>query len=180
MNTFDLGPFRVRPRGTFDPSKNYRYLDLVTYDGGSYICSNYDTIDGVACIGVLPTGEANSEMYWQCVAERGEGGLIEVEDLPIGTLEEGSAIWDFDVTDKLYIPEDFTQRLNIVHAYDGCIGVILTSNRNLLLPANSDFAIDFNYAEITNANEYYLYTFICADMGGGSKFIWNRTVIRRS
>lgn len=174
----NLGPYRINPRGKFSSTEIYRFLDLVSYDGGSYVCINYDTIDGTACIGVLPKGSHNSEIYWQCIAERGEPGLIEVEYLPIGNID--NSIWNFDVTDKIYIEESFTDRLNIINVYDGCCGAILTKNSNLLLPNNSDYVIDFNYINITNANQYYLYTFIYANMGAGSRFIWNRTVINKS
>lgn len=174
----NLGPYRIRPRGKFSSEKSYRFLDLVSYQGGSYLCSNYDTIDGTGAIGVLPTGAHNSEIYWMCIAERGEPGLIEVEYLPIENLEDNT--WDFDVTDKIYIGKSFNKVLDIINVYDGCCGAILTENDNLLLPANSDYSIDFNYVNINSANQYYLYTFIYANMGAGSRFIWNRTVINKS
>ena len=176
--TKNLGPFRIRPRGEFSSDENYRFLDLVSYEGGSYLCSNYDTIDGTAVIGVLPEGAHNSEAYWQCIAKRGEPGLIEVEYLPIGDLDNNT--WDLDITDKIYIGKNFSDELIITNVYDGCCGAILTENSNLQLPANSDYSIDFNYTNIVNANQYYLYTFIYADMGAGSRFIWNRTVINKS
>ena len=176
--TKNLGPFRIRPRGEFSIDEQYRFLDLVSYNGGSYLCSNYDTIDGTAAIGILPEGAHNSEAYWQCIAKRGEPGLIEVEYLPIGSLEDG--VWDFDITDKIYVEETFRAVLDIINVYDGCCGAILTKNKNLQLPANSDYSIDFNYVNIINSKQYYLYTFIYADMGAGSKFIWNRTVINKS
>lgn len=174
----NLGPFRIRPRGNFSSEANYRFLDLVSYNGGSYLCINYDTIDGTAAIGILPTGASNSEAYWQCIAERGESGLIEIEYLPIGNLD--NSIWDFDITDKIYVEESFADTIDIINVYDGCCGAILTKNTNLNLPVNSDYSIGFNYVNITNANQYYLYTFIYADMGAGSRFIWNRTVINKS
>ena len=174
----NLGPYRPRPRGEFSSEESYRFLDWVKYKGSSYLCINYDTIDGTACIGVLPEGAHDSEAYWQCIAEKGEPGLIEVEYLPIGNLD--GDLWDFDITDKIYVEESFNNIISITNVYDGCCGAILTKNRNLQLPANSDYSIDFNYVNITNANQYYLYTFIYADMGAGSRFIWNRTVINRS
>lgn len=174
----NLGPFRIRPMGKFSSDAKYRFLDLVTYDGGSYLCCNYDTIDGIGVTGVLPKGAHNSEAYWQCIAERGEAGLIEVEYLPIENLEDG--VWDFDITDKIYINESFVDTLDITNVYDGCCGAILTKNSNLKLPVNSDYSTNFNYVNITNANQYYLYTFIYANMGSGSRFIWNRIVINKS
>ena len=174
----NLGPFRIRPRGEFSSTAKYRFLDLVSYNGGSYLCINYDTIDSLDAIGILPEGASNSEAYWQCIAKRGEPGLIEVEYLPIGNLEDD--IWDFDITDKIYVEETFTKVLTITNVYDGCCGAILTKNSDLQLPRNSDYSIDFNYTNIVNANQYYLYTFIYANMGSGSRFIWNRTVINKS
>lgn len=174
----NLGPYRLRPRGEYNPEANYRFLDWVTYNGSSYACINYDTIDGIACIGVLPEGGHNSEIYWQCLAKRGEPGLIEVEYLPIGNIEDN--IWDFSITDKIYVEDNFMDELNIINVYDGCCGAILTKNTNLVLPGNSDYSVDFNYVSINNANQYYLYTFIYANMGSGSRFIWNRTVINKS
>ena len=176
--TKNLGPFRIRPRGEFSPDAQYRFLDLVSFNGGSYLCINYDTIDSTAAIGILPEGAHNSEAYWQCIAKRGEPGLIEVEYLPIGVLDGN--IWDFDITDKIYVEESFNGVLDITNVYDGCCGAILTKNRNLQLPANSDYSIDFNYINIVSANQYYLYTFVYANMGAGSRFIWNRTVINKS
>lgn len=176
--TSNLGPFRIRPCGEFSSERSYRFLDLVSYKGGSYLCNNYDTIDGTAAIGILPTGAHNSEAYWQCVAEKGEPGLIEVEYLPIGNLEDG--VWDFDITDKIYVDESYSDEIEIINVYDGCCGAILTNNTSLKLPTNSDYSIDFNYTHIVNNNQYYLYTFIYGDMGAGSRFIWNRTVINKS
>ena len=176
--TKNLGPFRIRPRGEFSSEEKYRFLDLVSHNGSSYLCKNDDTIDGTGAISVLPAGAHNSEAYWMLSASRGEPGLIEVEYLPIGNIDD--YVWDFNITDKVYIDESFSKTLNIINVYDGCCGAILTKNSNLLLPVNSDYSIDFNYININNANQYYLYTFLYADMGAGSRFIWNRAVINKS
>jgi hypothetical protein len=178
MAVNNLGPFRIRPRGEWSSKTSYRYLDLVSYKGSSYVCTNYDTIDKTSCIGVLPTGGNDSDEYWMLNAEKGEAGLLELEYLPIGELDDYT--WDFDITDKVYITESFDKTLDIVNVYDGCCGIILTENKNLKLPSNSDYSVDFNYVSIVNANQYYLYSFIYADMGAGSRFIWNRTVINKS
>lgn len=82
--TKNLGPFRIRPRGEFSSTEKYRFLDLVSYNGSSYLCKNDDTIDGTGAISVLPAGAHNSDAYWMLSASRGEPGLIEVEYLPIG------------------------------------------------------------------------------------------------
>jgi len=171
-----LGPYRLRPRGKYDDTASYRFLDVVSYDGGSYMCRNLDTIDSTSCIGVAPKGESNSEAYWQCLAERGEPGLIRVEYLPITELKGN--VWDFDVTDKIYVPEYFTQKLEIVNVEEGECGVIITRNRSLQLPDNSNYSVDFNYITANLATQYYVYTFIYAKVGGYDTFLWNRTVMQ--
>ena len=179
----NLGPFRIRPRGKYNSEEIYRYLDLVSYEGGSYLCSKYETIDpdnAVICQGVLPTNEG----YWMKVAERGATGFYEMEYFPIETIEgnNNQYVWDFDITDKIRIEgeDQSDEKLIIENVYEGCCGVIITRKSSNILPDNSDYSIDFNYTNITNDNQYYLYTFIYADVGAGPRFIWNRTVINKS
>lgn len=175
----NLGPFRIRPRGEYDDTANYRFLDLVSFNGGSYLCSNYDTIDGTSCIGVSP----EDTDYWMNIAERGETGTYEmayhtIKDLELNNSDE--YIWDFNETDKVRIngvDTNVEEKLIIENVEDGYCGALLTRKSDIKLPTNSDYSIDFNYTTVINANQYYLYTFIYTDMGAGGKFIWNRTVI---
>ena len=50
MSDINLGPFRLNPRGEIKPGEKYKFLDLVTYKGSSYVNINNDTIDGDECI----------------------------------------------------------------------------------------------------------------------------------
>lgn len=176
MADYNLGRYRIKPCGDYDPTREYKYLDMVSFDGGSFVCINDDTIDGTACIGILPEGDSDSEIYWQCIARRGEIGpaaksyqeFIVVNDF----------MWDFSQSDKIIIPDGITGLLAISNAYDGCCGIIVTKNKNFELPANSDFSIDFDYIE-AGTNQYYLYSFVCCNLGAGSRFIWNRAVINQ-
>ena len=174
----NLGPFRIRPRGEYKDNESYRFLDLVSYNGSSYLCSNYDTIDGDSCIGVIPTNTA----YWMLIAEKGEVGSYEMEYMPIVKLtpnEDNKYVWNFNITDKVTIednPNEVANKLVINNVKNGYCGALITTKSDLVLPNNSDYSIDFNYVTITNANQYYLYTFIYAY----DRFIWNRTVIERS
>ena len=61
--------------------------------------------------------------------------------------------------------------------YDGCCGVIITK-KNLELPSNSDYSIDYNFITV-GTNQYYMYTFIYGKniITNTNKYIWNRTVI---
>lgn len=60
----DLGNISLNPRGEYDDSANYEYLDAVSYQGGSYFClaELETTITGIA-----PDLGHNSE-HWQMIA----------------------------------------------------------------------------------------------------------------
>lgn len=179
MADYNLGPYRPRPRGVFSSVEMYRYLDIVEYNGSSYININYDTIDGIACIGVSPEGENESELYWMPIAKRGEKG--DTADYYTPYLEVTNGAWDYSNGDKIFIPEvdQETLNLDISNVYDGCCGIIITKNE-LSLPANSYYSADYKYVSIVNSDDYYFYTFTYANMGSNSyMFIWHRTVINR-
>ena len=175
MADFNLGVYRPRPMGAFDPTENYRYLDIVTYDGASYININLDTIDGVSCIGVLPTGQAESEAYWQCIAEKGDKG--DTADFYTPYIQITNGTWNYSDGDKAYVPEECTSIISIINPYDGCCGVIISKNE-LSLPSNSLYSADFNYAPTKTSDDYYFYTFTYTDIGSGSyMFMWHRSVM---
>ena len=64
----DLGNISLNPRGEYDDSAAYEYLDTVSYQGGSYFClaELETTITGIA-----PDAGRNSE-YWQMIAAPGD------------------------------------------------------------------------------------------------------------
>ena len=173
----NLGPFRLNPKGYFKQDEHYKYLDVVKYNGSSYMCCNYDTIDKIDCVGILPIGQEQSETYWFCLAEKGEKGEKAVKYDSFINLSDNN--WNYDLSDKVIITIDmvFNSHLNITNVYDGCCGVILTKNENVVLPENSDLSVDFNYMRKTSNSQYYLYTFIYGKITTSYKFIWNRTII---
>ena len=60
----DLGNVSPNPRGTYDNATAYEYLDLIEYQGGSYLC----TVDIDKKVkGISPVAGQNSET-WQLVA----------------------------------------------------------------------------------------------------------------
>lgn len=63
MATKILGKVAITPKGEFNELTEYQVLDLVTYQGSSYISLQKTT-------GNLPTDEE----YWQLVAEKGDKG----------------------------------------------------------------------------------------------------------
>lgn len=64
----DLGNISLNPRGEYDSSAAYEYLDAVSYQGGSYFClaELETTITGIA-----PDPGYNSE-HWQMIALPGD------------------------------------------------------------------------------------------------------------
>ena len=64
----DLGNISLNPRGEYDNSAAYEYLDTVSYRGGSYFClaELETTITGIA-----PDAGHNSE-HWQMIAAPGD------------------------------------------------------------------------------------------------------------
>ena len=180
MADYNLGPYRPRPRGVFNPNTDYRYLDIVRYNGSSFICINYDTIDGIACIGILPEGQNESELYWMPIAERGEKGDTADYYTPYIEITNGS--WDYSRGDKIYIPESDNEEpinLDISNVYDGCCGMILTRNE-LSLPSNSFYSTDYKYVSVVNSDDYYFYTFSYVNIGSDSHmYVWHRTVVNR-
>ena len=64
----DLGNVSPNPRGNYDNAAKYEYLDLVTMQGGSYLC--------LAKLGQTITGTApesgKTTEYWQCLAMPGD------------------------------------------------------------------------------------------------------------
>lgn len=57
----DLGNVSPNPRGEYDPKEAYEYLDLVSYQGGSYLCL---TELGTTIIGTAPEPGRNTDI-WQ-------------------------------------------------------------------------------------------------------------------
>lgn len=79
----DLGNVSPNPGGEYDPKEAYEYLDLVSYQGGSYLCL---TELGTTIIGTAPEPGHNTE-FWQMLT------------LPGGLTSEYVAMHD-DVVNK--------------------------------------------------------------------------------
>ena len=174
MSDINLGPYRLNPRGELDPTKKYKFLDLVTYQGSSYVNINNDIIDGDASIGVLPTAEEGATKYYQLIAARGPEGKIAEQYDQFTTITSND--WDYSVSDKIKISGAYDNSIpiNILNVYDGCCGIIVT-DLDIVLPVNSDVSIDFQYLSLS-LNEYFVYSFIYD--GDRQRFIWNRTIYK--
>ena len=175
---YNMGPFKPNKKGKFDPTENYKYFDMVLYNGSSYLNINRDLLYGVTCIGILPVGEAESELYWQCIAEKGEKGDAATSYLPFIEIDT-DGVWDFNLSDKAYLNNNITSSIDILNVYSGACGILISDRDNFSLPSNSDYSLDYNYVRAMN-NQYYMYSFVCMPNGENNlKFLWNRTVMNR-
>lgn len=64
----DLGNVSPNPRGEYDPETSYEYLDLVNYEGGSYLCL---AGQGRTVAGVAPAHGKNTDT-WQLLTLPGD------------------------------------------------------------------------------------------------------------
>lgn len=63
----DLGNVSLNPRGEYTPGTEYEYLDLVTFDGGSYIC-----IAELGTTTSIPPESGKNTDFWQCMTIPGD------------------------------------------------------------------------------------------------------------
>ena len=85
MATYNLGRFILNPRGNYGSSSTYNKLDVVLYNGSSYICKSDNTTNKV------PTNTT----YWQLLAQAGQAVLTpEQEQDIINTLVNQGVIID--------------------------------------------------------------------------------------
>lgn len=66
MSKINFGKVQPKPRGDYEPTKAYEFLNIVTLDGRSYICNDPDG----APIGFAPS----DRRYWQSLNGPGEKG----------------------------------------------------------------------------------------------------------
>lgn len=67
-HTISVGPITVIPKGTHNPTSEYKYLNVVYTDSGTYICSNRN--------GAPTNADIEDEHYWQPVAKHGLDGAV--------------------------------------------------------------------------------------------------------
>lgn len=78
----DLGKVAITPQKDYNKSTTYEWLDVVTYDGASYMCISEDS-----CTGIVPT---NTE-YWQLLADKGHFTEQDKEAFKQAVVEESKA-----------------------------------------------------------------------------------------
>lgn len=75
----DIGKVAITPQKDYKENATYEWLDVVTYDGASYMCINED-----GCTGIVPT---NTE-YWQLLADKGRFTEEDKEAFKQAVIEE--------------------------------------------------------------------------------------------
>lgn len=87
MATYNLGRFILTPRGSYSNNATYNRLDVVLYNGSSYVCKSNNTI------GVSPIVTTN----WQLLAMAGQATMTEAQKQEIiDTLLAEGVIIDAD------------------------------------------------------------------------------------
>ena len=175
MAEFNLGPYRINPTGEYDSTRDYRYLDGVSYNGNYYVCSYKGSNDEGELNTIKNITPGDGSAYWDIMALRGERGPEVNPYKNFITIIDG--VWNYSLSDKIYIPKDNSRNdIKILNVENGSCGMIVTA-KELLLPINSEYSKDFYYINATT-NEYYIYTFVYGKTGlsGEEKFMWNRTV----
>ena len=175
MSDHNLGPYRIRPRGEYNGTTTYHYLDLVKYEGSTYLCISMDP--DYSCTSVLPKGEPSSEFYWVEIGSKGDKGDTATTYSSFVTLD--SMHWDYSISDKVIIPMEVKTNspLDIDNIYNGCCGMIITPHELSFHVGGNMFSTDFNYVKVSDVNELYCYTFIAVPFGDDLKLIWHRSVI---
>ena len=175
---YDLGPFRLRIKDEWNNTESYRYMDVVSYKGESFICNNMNTIDGsVECVNIPPDDITFGSSFWTCIAHRGPKG--ESAEVYTPYIEVANGKWDYKLSDKILIPDDAsTDTITISNVYNGCCGIIIT-RKELILPSNSYKSSDFNYINLVTAIDRYFYTFTYTTLDNNDYFVWHRSVIRK-
>ena len=80
MSEYDIGKVRITPKGAYSATTTYTALDVVYYNGMSYV---YTSETDAA--GILPTNTA----YWKVFS----GGILIIDTLPSASeVDEGQLI----------------------------------------------------------------------------------------
>ena len=75
----DIGKVAITPRKDYKNEQTYEWLDVVTYDGASYMCISED-----GCTRIVPT---NTD-YWQLLADKGHFTEEDKEEFKKAVVEE--------------------------------------------------------------------------------------------
>lgn len=80
---YNIGRYRLNPRGEFNNTIHYDFLDVVYYNGSSYVCINQE-----GCRAIIPSLTDNSFIYWQCIASMGNPGYNTITNFPVEVVNE--------------------------------------------------------------------------------------------
>lgn len=98
----DIGKVAITPRKDYKNEQTYEWLDVVTYDGASYMCISED-----GCTGIVPT---NTE-YWQLLADKGRFTEEDKEAFKQAVVEESKTTIDEHIETKKTEIDNYTTNL---------------------------------------------------------------------
>ena len=144
MATYNLGRFILNPRGNYSSSATYNKLDVVLYNGSSYICKS----DGIT--NKVPTNTT----YWHLLAQAGQAVLTpQQEQQIIQTLIDGGVVVDpnyntFTNEEKqklagLNNPNNGTLTVNYAGSRLGTFTANQSTNTTVNIPSPNDGVITF-------------------------------------
>lgn len=125
MATKILGKVALTPKGEFNELTEYQVLDIISYQGSSYVCLQTTK-------GNLPTNDT----YWQLVAEKGDkgeqgdkgdkGDKGDTGEIPEGTIESDD-VDSIEVVDTL--PE--VEQTNVLYLVKESVYLDSTETTNI-------------------------------------------------
>ena len=117
MASYSLGRFILIPRGSYSSSANYKKLDVVLYQGSSYVCK-------LDCTNKVPTNTT----YWQLLAEAGQATMTEEQKQEIisGILAEGVVV---DPNYNTFTSEEKQKLAGLSNANNGTLAINYNGGR---------------------------------------------------
>lgn len=127
MATFNLGRFILNVKGSYRSSTTYNKLDVVLYNGSSYVCK----ADGV--LNKVPT----STTYWQLLAQAGTATMTEAQkqDIINTLLSQGVII---DPNYNTYTSEEKQKLAGLTSPNNGTLTVNYGNSRIGTFTANQN------------------------------------------
>lgn len=152
MATYTLGKFIMRVRGSYNSSSTYNTLDIVYYNGGSYVCKSDNTQNKI------PTNTT----YWQQLAAPGVATMTEEQKQEIleGILAQGVVIdpdyntfteAEKEKLESLSSPNNGTLTIKRNNTTVGTFGANQSGNTVVNIAVPTDYIPSPTYETITDA-----------------------------
>lgn len=151
MATYNLGRFIMIAKGSYSSSTTYNKLDVVLYNGSSYVCKSDNVTNKV------PTNTT----YWQLIAQAGQATMTEQQKQEIiaAILAQGVVI---DPDYNTYSTEEKTKLAGLSNANNGTLTINCNGGRLGTFTANQASNSTITIPDIT-------------PVGDAQIILWDRT-----